>query len=65
MSDTTPYNIVQTVFMLAMAAGSASGVDDTQANLQASLAVALNGGTAERRTIRGLLPLHQSAARGR
>ena len=45
MSDTIIYNIVQTVFMLAMAAGSASGVDDTQANLEAALAVALNGGT--------------------
>lgn len=45
MSGAAPYNIVQTTFMLSMAANGASDISATQAQLQAYLAAALNGGT--------------------
>jgi Lipase (class 3) len=40
-----PYDIVQSTFLMCMAADAASGIAATQAELQAYLAAALNGGT--------------------
>lgn len=52
------YNIVQTTFLLNLAANGASSVWDTEANLQSRLSVYLSGGTDnDGITYPGILPL--------